>query len=648
MNAIGAGTNELVNEALKRWSKLVNVMNWSVQEDLDTLNESRKYDPTGLTTFMLLRGMAESQLKTTAFNAYDVILNPEKIEKKVAPMRALRDVLEKPEVTSLIDDFEAEIEMAITSYGVPEKQRKAIDKIFKDKLHFGYMRRAALHSINTLKPYQFVQGETDPDSLKYNKKVWEFWNMNSVLEALMAQKFPGITLIMIRDPAEVFASFFAFAIRNGDNITILTDREKGAHPKYNQMSRRPDRAMDERAARHYFPYKLLGFKISADQKRLFANARNELVPHNASAAPLQDVAKLEGDEILWLVMMFDLIRDRYWKKNLQLKELAYTGEMMIKPHVLIGPGSELVKAKLYKPLAITPYKKGDITTKSTARQWERKATGFNNWMVERYGGKVPEEVLNAVGNEGLVRAEKSLEKIEKDLVKSDSQQHSRGLDTFSAVSFGTKKEIEEDRQWYARFNRMAPIQRLAEAEYDREKPKALKWFEKKVRDNDAFILEGIARGELILPEESWYEPGFVTRRKPKRKNSDALSCGEGRNFYAAFKEQWYYGSEFTFVLGSDEQCYLRPQKPTLFYIIEARSPSAIAALAGVKVSELSFGLQQAYRDEPYDGNWILDRLDPGDWALHSPWMDLRITIGVCLTKRAVNDLKKRFGVQDRK
>ena len=45
-------------------------------------------------------------------------------------------------------------------------------------------------------------------------------------------------------------------LTNG-TITVLTDRNPGAHPAYERMSRRPDRNFSRRAAQHWFPYDLV-------------------------------------------------------------------------------------------------------------------------------------------------------------------------------------------------------------------------------------------------------------------------------------------------------------------------------------------------------------------------------------------------------
>lgn len=108
----------------------------------------------------------------------------------------------------------------------------------------------------------------------YSKAVYQFWNVNSLLTA--ACRMPsGVSLNLIRDP-DYFHSYFAFAIRNGGNLILLSDLPKDHHPLSRYMSRRPDRAFDERAARNWFPYELLNIKYDEEQGRLYIdNAESE-------------------------------------------------------------------------------------------------------------------------------------------------------------------------------------------------------------------------------------------------------------------------------------------------------------------------------------------------------------------------------------
>ena len=104
--------NQLVNEALVRWAKLVGVdpekkaksiSSWELDRHLAALNESRDLDPTGLTTFMMLRGLTDELLKETQFSALQLLTATEVVAANLRPLKHLLDLVESPEVVELID-----------------------------------------------------------------------------------------------------------------------------------------------------------------------------------------------------------------------------------------------------------------------------------------------------------------------------------------------------------------------------------------------------------------------------------------------------------------------------------------------------------------------------------------------------------------
>jgi hypothetical protein len=200
--------------------------------------------------------------------------------------------------------------------------------------------------------------------------VFEFWNINSILRAMQAQDFPGISMCLIRDPM-VFESYFVFAVRNGDTLTILTDREEHRAPRAGADVAPAGSDVEQRAERHWFPYELLDLKVSADGKHLYAAQRTSLVRTNVVGVPLKDVSELGPHEFIWAILVFDLIRERFWVQQKLLPEVSYTGEMIVEPQALVGAGSALVKSGQYKYLELPRLTAKDVTEETTAGQWEQ-------------------------------------------------------------------------------------------------------------------------------------------------------------------------------------------------------------------------------------------------------------------------------------
>ena len=208
-----ATIDDLVNEALARWVALTGLamkdgmrvvakncpwQSYEVERQTEALNESRTLDPTGLTTFMLVRGLAEAYLQDIQFNAHDLILEPGAIEAQLGPMRALRDLLEEPDVVQLIASFQKQIRDGAKHYGVePGKPMDKLETLLGERYRLARVRRDALLSMQRLDAHQFTQGSKDDQPLKYSPDVFEFWNVNSLLAAMRGQKCGGISLCLL-------------------------------------------------------------------------------------------------------------------------------------------------------------------------------------------------------------------------------------------------------------------------------------------------------------------------------------------------------------------------------------------------------------------------------------------------------------------
>jgi hypothetical protein len=109
------------------------------------------------------------------------------------------------------------------------------------------------------------------------------------------------------------------AVRNGENITILTDREEGPHPMHWKMARRPDRMMEKRWDKNYFPYDLLDLEPIKDEEgniKGYNPGKHEgLVPYNLDAANIALIASLAPAEFMWLSLMLERIQKRFGKDN---------------------------------------------------------------------------------------------------------------------------------------------------------------------------------------------------------------------------------------------------------------------------------------------------------------------------------------------
>lgn len=657
--------NELVNDALFHWVAITGVdlnknsyrINASQQLDdyeirkaTEELNESRELDETGLTTWMMLRGLTETFMKDRSFNAFDLVFKSGPIKVQLQSMYELHSTLENPLVVDLINTFTEKIISTAVRYNF--KRMDDLNFLLEDKYDLAWVRKDALLSLNRLNIHQFTQGKGDQLPIGLNENVYEIWNVNSLVRALRTQNIPGITTVLIRDP-EALHSFFVFAVKNGDNITILTDKDEEVHPAHKRMSRRPDRELEKRAEKHWFPYQLLDLKSSDDGKHLYAEARTALVPININAVKLAQIGDLSPHQFVWLMLISELIRDKFWKNNYHTPELSYTGEMVSEPHSLVGVESGLIRTGDYQPLILTPLKKEDVTSEKTLNQWQYTPKYFNSWMVERYENQVPENVLNVIGENNVRQIEESHGIIQE---KESWHDYSPTLEHLDTQNFGTKDKIEKDRIWAARVNQMRIVQKLARDEYNETVDELKNWYKQIIFSRGEFFANAAAKGELIGPYAKLNETSFSLDGKIELEYKNLLQHQVQYNFYAAKYKRFHiffsydYCGDVSLSLYSKQygySCYdLEDKKASITTVFTPNCPESLAFFCGMDIKDLPWQLQHwSNKDlEPYSGNSILNRLDPIDWCLNNPWNKLTFRVGIAFSKRAFNARRKDLGL----
>jgi hypothetical protein len=708
---MNATLNELLNEALIAWVKLTDVdlenTSWvikagkvwdkyNLQKYTQMIEDARDLDETGLTSFMMLRGIFESYIKEFSFSAYDLMLDPESVAEAIEPMHDLRDILESQQVVTLIGEFAELIREGAEQYGytVPEEGGD-LDAWLDSKIDLAFIRRDALLAMQTLDAHQFTQGEPREAEFKVNRQIFEFWNINSLVEALRGQHFTGITLCLMRDP-EALWSHFAFAIRNGDTITVLTDKKKEPHPAFRSMARPRgvQRDFSDRARKYWFPYELVGTDVNEDQTELYVKARTALVPKNAQAVALADLNACIPGTVIWLVLMFELIYQKYGVQNHLLPDLSYTGEMVVDPYALVGETAALVTSGHYKPLEM-PHQTADTLSNDSIEETigvdkfykGRRATGLD-WMIERYGPRVPEEALNLVGEQGKAKALLGIHEADPALSretfmerlggkrsshswdKDYSTSHHIRLRTLDPMTFGTAASIREDAAWTARWNQCKVIQRLADAEFEELKDEMFAWYMDRLEMNWKFLFDAAARGTLrmgrhddtTLPPDvdmghGISAPAFGTEGREMEeclRQKEDISWGTGyRHSLPSYGPPPARFGEAVYSHGQRFYCCERDDvKATIFTHIAVTVPESISTVTGVPVEKLPWPFRYYNCGDPYVGNYILNRLDPANHELHNPWVPghrnrhggLNLNIGIFHCKRAFNARRKALGL----
>jgi hypothetical protein len=423
---------------------------------------------------------------------------------------------------------------------------------------------------------------------------------------------------------------------------------------------------------------LVGVEIAEDQKHLWAEARTALVPTETVAVPLAQFKDLNPDTIIWLAMVFELLQEKYGADNHQLDNLSYTGEMVVDPEALVGQEGALVREGHYKALDLGTITHDDMAG-SIENNWSRPPVGANLWMVERYGGQVPEEVYQLVGAQSreqllpvietgtlapdaksLTTYEARIESFGKDWTNSNP--HLR-LETLDPMTFGSKEDLHRDRIWTARFNQAQAIQRLADVEFKAERANVIAWYTERVNKNIDTLLDGAVQGNLLaLPSagkpcynSSELTTGVHLRYSRLGKCSNSYM---GRQFMGRPRQGGVQFHQSEKVDYSNWHCYLTGAKATVFAVIIPETPEDLAFLCGCGVEDLPLFLQHWAPDTSNGGNSILDRLDPIDYVLKNPWVrrngsqwsaglrpdGLALDVGIALSKNGFHRRRKELGL----
>jgi hypothetical protein len=647
--------NELLNEAVRIWTEITKVdltsnawhfrydanqqfTNHELQQSLEDLNATREMDLSGLTTGLLLHGYLNLYLERMAFTGNQVIRELDKLLETVKPFRDLEQKLHDSVLAIFIDEYLDELRQAAEHYEYHDKE--AFEEFLKQPMSVATIRRDALKSLQKLEAHQFVQTENPiSGTLKHNKQIFEFWNVNSLLRAAKGQILDGVSLALIREP-NLFFSYFIFVVKNQSTITVLTDREQEAHPMSNEMTRRPDRVLYERMERHWFPYQLLKIKHETDSQHVHFEARTALVPINALGSPLETISKLPVEQFMWLILVFGLLNDEYGKTHKLLPNLSYTGEMVAVRDVLVAGENALLDIRSYKPLEIE-LSAGIASAESTVGQWEHHPVRYNEWMEKRYEARVPQDIYTAKmlfdGSEGRKLLEGNSE-------RSLLQRHfdeKNPIRTFRADTFGSQERIANDVAWTLRYNKTLFLQKLADEEFKEQEEKVQQWLRERAHERRAFFYDAAAKKELVLPHaDSYWGSEFKSGFNRKMKN--CLRHSNIKSEFWSFHDIW---------IGSREHCgeyeqggYSCDIVPTVCALITINCPDAYVAAYGLPLKDMPWPLEFLYKEDPYDGNHILDRLDPQDWNLKNPWKKLRTNVRVFSCKRHFNARRKALGL----
>lgn len=630
---------------------------WRIVDTYKELRETLELDPSEVTTNLIFNILVKDWLSDRKFNMLQLLNDPEKYAAMLVKPAELLKIVTRPEVIEARDEFIGHLERGVTAYGADD--RDDIKDLLTKHDTIAILRRDALKALARLRVHQFTVGEPEAEGFRpiYSKTVNQWWNINSLLKAAMSMP-SGISMNLIRDP-DAFQSFFCFAIRNGANLFILTDAPEYAHPLQGTMTRRPDRQLGTRACQTWFPYDLLGLAWDEDTEQYYVKETEvrALVAYQNEHLPLKPISRLDPHEFLWSTMMLDLIMDKFWKQNFQAPALSYTGEMLVIENVLENHAKSAgLPVAGYQPLALPAlsldtFRSGNLDEKAVGKMGDQP----NLWMEERYRDQITDEVLNLVESTGVTlrlndktgevvpdspELKTALKRTHFDSQRKELLKGTTKLEVLNSTKFGTREELDADRQFIARHNFASAVTKMANDEYDAREKEIMAWYRKAVDANRENLMAyaGMESIWVEVPHELMHGKVGAQYHRGNRNSPDYRTFHQfaSRHTYAEGTNAGGAGFGYSF-LGAwprvgGPRCWITDAKASYFQTFAPASAEEIAVLAGCQVSDLPDVIQHWTKRQEDRGNHILDRIDPMNWHAHNPWLRMNFGLVIALSK----------------
>lgn len=647
-------------------AKKQTIGDWRLRETFTELQEAIDLDASEITAHLLLTHFLNSYLAEREVNLLTLLNDPQSVAVRLEKPRVLMDLLNRPELVEAREAFVASIAQAMERYGAAE--RADVQTLLASHDSIALLRRDALRAIEKLRADQFLDGTPEPEGFQpvYVKTVHQFWNVQSMLAACMRMP-SGVSLNLVRHPQSM-QSFFAFVIRNGGNLFVLSDVPEFAHPLQATMSRKPERELERRASRNWFPYDLLGLDYDETSGRLYVKATKErgLVAVQNVALPLKPFAELEPETLVWCSMLMELIWTKFWRQGWKAPQLSYTADQLDSSATLLEHAKTAnLPVLAYQHIGLAPLRKADVAADAvTDDEVGRKGHEPNRWLEDRYAMQVPDEALNLIAAPEKVFAldqqSGAISTVGGGYQGLSDWQQERELGRriqlvkLDATSFGSREQIQADRKYIARANFARTVRALAVEEFESRKDEVVAWYAGRVRANAANLLRWCRNDALWLDEgqqatfshytgsvgavrtkevegAGMHRPRTVTRQLLKRHKLDPRAW-EAR-LHAS-------GVVLGGVKNGKLQCHLDGSVASYWVGIYPANSSELALVAGCTVSELPDVLQHWDLLDTYTGNSILDRIDPMIWSCRNPWLKLKLSILIPFSKRAMARIDK--------
>jgi len=655
-----------ISGILKMWRDLVEV--YSPDDNLNNFfSELRDYDnqislaleldDTNLTAILILDNVLKQYLENKSINLSEIAGSRSNVLKFLVEYQNLNDALHAPEIESLVKDFQDGI---ATSLNNVQCLTPSVAELISNRFMLAEIRLAALKSNRDLKVFKFSSGNNDATDFVFFKEVRQYFDVNILLQLAANPHFPNsISLHLIRDVVNEEFSYFVFLIKNGDNVYLVADNPDLPSPDYKNRgrSRSISRKFSARIDAHYFPYSFMN--VEFNKKTALYEIKNfystDLVPADQSNI-VGRLNEMDAESIVWVYMLFWLFKQKFFADEPIQLEQSYTGAMIRTGIESPKVSNAIIKA--YPALNVQSLTTSLLTNSNPeiVKQWKYEPTHQNQWMEDRYADKIKntDRILNYVEVPALpddynVKTGNIIQHHKKDtdsFFGQDKLEVAIPLRGVSVTDMGSAQTLEQNRIFFARLSQARSIQVLAQQEFNATRKSVFAWYFSQVVQNISELKRAIATETFMcnVSVHNSYSPD-----RPSMADSFD-SHMELRNIFVLLpieKRRGWYDDEQVVLLGGGDrfrQCYFTNGQASYVAKFYVRDSDSIARVCNLSVSDLPDVLQHVRGVDRYIGNSILSRIDPLD-NLKNPWNKLDYSIEIALSKRALNAIRKEYGIK---
>lgn len=600
----------------------ISEMNAKIQKSLD-------YDATGRFAEAYLSLSFKQYLKKRKIDAYQLMIDPS-VKQYISDLEKLHHAIQEENVdVEIMNDMKK----AMDHYQLESNRLDLFDVV---ELH-----TSAQNNINKLEVVQFSAGPMSNEDFKVIKDIYMYNDISGIIESAVKGFINGVSLCYIRDKEELQESYFAFVIKNGENLYIMTDRPKHKHPNQKYMRRCPGREMGNRINSAWFPYSITNIDMSdmynngrygvqEKMTELSTKANNE--KEENTGIKIGSLSTITQDEAFWAIMMFSFIKERFYDNEYKCPQLSYVGGMVSHPAL----DTEKYDIAVYNKLnSITLDTITDPRKSNLEYSW--KSVHLYDYIVDRYFDKIPQHYYNVVGPTDTVLLE--------DMQRPFSDQ--RKYLALAVNDYGTKENFEYRQQWIARYNLAVAISEKEKEDFDANEKRISEYLLSELNKKKEDIIKKAMKGELLskkLVHANTFGTEFTDENVSFSKITSLDKWYDEKGTWGRIS----VGQKSLYCCKNEYICNITGAKAGVVIKVDPKRVEDLAYLLDVTVDELPVELHHWHTADHYVGNSILDNIDPFDWVLKDSYNKKTFSYNFFLSKAAYVKLRREFGLSDNK